>query len=126
MTVSSLIEIVDLKEPNSITNGEKIAWLSDLDGKIFEEVIKTHEGQDPETDTFTPYSEGTEDLLIDDPYAQGIYVNYLIAMIADPERYSYEELEAIGEGIEVRTTALAVKADPDPDLNWSVLGLARG
>lgn len=51
---------------------------------------------------------------------------YLIAMIADPERYSYEELEAIGEGIEVRTTALAVKADPDPDLNWSVLGLARG
>lgn len=83
MTVNSLIAIVDLKEPNSITTNEKIAWLSDLDGKIFEEVIKTHAGYDPETDTFTPYSEGTEDLLIGDPYAQGIYVNYLIAMIAD-------------------------------------------
>ncbi len=51
---------------------------------------------------------------------------YLIAMIADPDYFSYEEMEAIGEGMEVRTTALPVKADPDPDLNWSVLGLARG
>ncbi len=51
---------------------------------------------------------------------------YLIAMIADPDFFSYEEMEAIGEGIEVRTTALPVKADPDPGMNWSVLGLARG
>ena len=51
---------------------------------------------------------------------------YLIAMIADPAAFSMEELESIGAGIEVRTTSLKVKADPDPGTNWSVLGLAKG
>lgn len=51
---------------------------------------------------------------------------YLIAMLADPALFSYEDLETIAAGIEVRTTALAVKADPDPGTNWSVLGLGRG
>ncbi|MBO6040874.1 MAG: hypothetical protein J6P58_06655 [Oscillospiraceae bacterium] len=51
---------------------------------------------------------------------------YLIAMIADPALFSYPELEAIADGIEVRTTALAVRADPEAGTNWSVLGLGRG
>lgn len=51
---------------------------------------------------------------------------YLIAMIADPAVFSMEELERIGAGIEVRTTSLKIKADPEPGMNWSVLGLARG
>ncbi len=51
---------------------------------------------------------------------------YLIAMIADPAVFSMEELERIGAGIEVRTTSLKIKADPEPGMNWSVLGLAQG
>lgn len=51
---------------------------------------------------------------------------YLIAMIADPAVFSMGELERIGAGIEVRTTSLKIKADPEPGMNWSVLGLARG
>lgn len=92
MTVNDIIALVDLKEPNSYTAAEKIKWLSDLDGKIFNEVILTHEHDDVE---FTPYNihaldpvpEGQtppepEDLLIGDPYGEDIYVHYLIARIA--------------------------------------------
>lgn len=92
MTVNQIIALVDLKEPNSYTAAEKIKWLSDLDGKIFNEVILTHEHDDVE---FTPYNinaldpvqEGEtppepETLLIGDPYGEDIYIHYLIARIA--------------------------------------------
>ena len=92
MTVNDIVALVDLKEPNSYTAAEKIKWLSDLDGKIFNEVILTHEHDDVE---FTPYNihaldpvpEGQtppepETLLIGDPYGEDIYVHYLIARIA--------------------------------------------
>ncbi|MBR0040969.1 MAG: hypothetical protein IJP64_06290 [Oscillospiraceae bacterium] len=82
MTVNQIITSVDLKEPNNYTAAEKIHWLSNLDGKIFEEVIKTHEGYDPDTDAFTPYFDGTEELLIQVPYGEDLYIHYLIAMIA--------------------------------------------
>ena len=51
---------------------------------------------------------------------------YLIVMLADPEHFSYEELEGIAAGMEVRTTALTVRADPDAGTNWSMLGLGHG
>ncbi len=79
MTVNEIISQVDLKEPNSYTEAEKIKWLSDLDGKIFNEVILTHEHEEVE---FTPYSDGTETLLIGAPYGEDIYVHYVIARIA--------------------------------------------
>ncbi len=79
MKVNEIIELVDLKEPNSYTAAEKIRWLSDLDGRIFNEVILTHEHEEVE---FTPYVDGTEDLLIGAPYGEDIYVHYLIARIA--------------------------------------------
>lgn len=79
MTVNQIIALVDLKEPNSYTAAEKIKWLSDLDGKIFNEVVLTHEHEEV---SFTPYSNGSETLLIGDPYGEDIYVHYLIARIA--------------------------------------------
>ena len=81
MTGTQIITLVDLKEPNSYTASEKIAWLSTLDGKIFEEVIKKYAEHDPENE-FTPYTDGSEDLLIGFPYGEDIYVHYLVAMIA--------------------------------------------
>ena len=80
MTVNSIIELVDLKEPNAYTADEKIRWLSDLDGKIFREAILTHEHE--EDAEFEPYSDGTEELLIGAPYGEDIYVHYVIARIA--------------------------------------------
>ena len=81
MTVNEIIANVDLKEPNSYSSAEKLRWLSSLDGKIFREVISTHEGQ-AEGAAFTPYSDGEETLLIPFPYGEGVYTHYLIAMIA--------------------------------------------
>ena len=85
MTVKSIIDLVDVKEPNSYTLDEKVSWLSNLDGKIFEEVIKKYAEYDPDEDVFEPYSSSTyatDTLLIGDPYGTDLYVHYLIAMIA--------------------------------------------
>jgi len=81
MTVNEIIADVDLKEPNSYSSDEKLRWLSALDGKIFAEVLQTHEGLE-EGASFTPYSTGAETPLIPFPYCEGVYTHYLIAMIA--------------------------------------------
>ena len=81
MTVNEIIADVDLKEPNSYSSGEKLRWLSALDGKIFAEVLRTHEGLEADA-VFTPYTDGTETPLIPFPYCEGVYTHYLIAMIA--------------------------------------------
>ncbi len=80
MTVNELIAAVDLKEPNSCSAEEKRRWLSALDGKIHAEVLLGHEGGP--TAAFAAYTDGSEELLIPFPYAEGVYTHYLIAMIA--------------------------------------------
>jgi len=82
MTGNEIISLVDTKEPNAYSKDEKIRWLSNLDGKIFEEVIRQYREFDPETDTFTPYEDGTEDLLVGAPWGEEMYTHYLIAKIA--------------------------------------------
>jgi len=82
MTGNDIIALVDKKEPNSYTADEKLRWLSNLDGKIFNEVITQYEEYDPETDEFTPYEDGSEELLVGAPYGEDMYVHYLIARIA--------------------------------------------
>lgn len=83
MTVGELIDHVDDISPNQYTEDQKIAWISGFDGKVFREVIMTHE---------TPYGmiwpyDGTEsredELLIREPYALDVYSNYLLAKIAE-------------------------------------------
>lgn len=81
MTVNELIAAADLKEPNSYSREEKLHWLSALDGKIVEEVLKTHEGFEDSGEKRL-YATGEEELLIPYPYGEGIYTHYLIAMIA--------------------------------------------
>ena len=81
MTVNEIIADADLKEPNSYSSDEKLRWLSALDGKIFSEVLQTHEGLAGDA-SFSPYTTGGETPLIPFPYAEGVYTHYLIAMIA--------------------------------------------
>jgi hypothetical protein len=81
MTVNELIELVDLKEPNSYSREEKLRWISSLDGKISAEVLFGHEGC-PMSGPLAPYESGEEELLVPFPYAEGVYTHYLIAMIA--------------------------------------------
>lgn len=111
MRIDEVLAKVDKVKPNQYDDAIKIDWLSTLDGKIMEEVIKTHElpvkkiesiNEDTgETETivikidtdfngYDKYSMNTE-LLIDGPYAD-IYENYIYAMIdfanQETERYN--------------------------------------
>ncbi len=51
MKAIDMIERVDLLEPNDYSPEQKLHWLSSLDGKVFRELIETHE--DAPTDTIT-------------------------------------------------------------------------
>lgn len=80
MKVMDIIDRVDMLEPNQYPAEQKIRWLSALDGKIFEEIICTHD--DPVIESFVRYETGREELIIGEPYGEDIYYNYLQMKIA--------------------------------------------
>lgn len=80
MKIIEAINKVDELKPNGYSQNEKIAWLSELDGIVYRDVIETHEG---EYDEFHGYDENTDtntELLIYEPYTEA-YVNWLFAKI---------------------------------------------
>lgn len=79
MKVMDVIDRVDMMEPNAFSPEQKLRWLSTLDGKVFTEVILTHEGG--KLDALPDYQTGQEELLIPRPYGEDIYHNYLMAMM---------------------------------------------
>ena len=83
MTVMEAIEEVDVLKPNLFPTGNKIAWLSRLDLRVYHEIMLTHkwnEGEtDPEFEGYTKDDTETE-LLVPEPWAE-MYVYYLGAMI---------------------------------------------
>lgn len=81
MTIHEAIVRLDMLKHNTFTDAEKIAWLSELDGRIRCDVLDQHEGG-PETpfagyDTMTPRD---TKLLVPFP-DDGFYVPYLQAMV---------------------------------------------
>ena len=83
MTVIEAIEEADALKPNLFPVANKIRWLSRLDYRVYEEIMKTHVFNDDETDPeFAGYGEGDTDetLLVREPWAE-MYVFYLSAMI---------------------------------------------
>lgn len=98
MTIAEVLAQVDALKPNQYDDQMKIAWLSTLDGKIYAEVMLTHELPFVEKETYdeitgesilemvplefngyTEYDMNT-DLLVKEPYTD-IYTNYVFAMI---------------------------------------------
>ncbi len=79
MKAMEMIDRVDLMEPNAYSPEQKLRWLSVLDGKVYEEVIRPHEKT---PGGFTEYEDGDEELLIPFPYDYDVYYQYLQAMIA--------------------------------------------
>lgn len=84
MTIQEAIDRVDRLKPNSFTHEQKVAWLSDLDGMVYRELICTHERPaGMENMTFEGYTEGTPSsttLLVPAPYSD-VYQHYLAAQI---------------------------------------------
>lgn len=76
MKVSEAIERIDAQKHNTFSTAEKIAWLSELDGRVKLEIHDTHEGFDEEP--FPGY--GPEDtqqvLLVGAPFEE-LYLHYL-------------------------------------------------
>ena len=77
MTLNDAISRLDELKPNSFSRGQKIYWLSALDGAVKKEIIDTHEGG--EGICFAPYEERAgenPELLIPPPYDE-VYHYYL-------------------------------------------------
>ena len=70
MKISEAISRIDTLKPNTYATEDKLHWLSKLDGQIYEEVFKTHEGNPLES--FSGYSNDTDientELLVAAPY----------------------------------------------------------
>ena len=81
MTIIEAINKIDSFKPNSYTQDDKIAWLSELDGIIKAEIIDTHEGS--EDVTFNGYEVDMAldtSMLVPAPY-DDIYLKWLEAKI---------------------------------------------
>ncbi|MBR3019573.1 MAG: hypothetical protein IKH57_21255 [Clostridia bacterium] len=81
MTIDQAIHTADELKPNQIERARKIDWLSRLDGRIYKELMCTHERRGPEEvpDTFSGYKQDTDQdtvLLAPAPYDE-IYRFYL-------------------------------------------------
>lgn len=81
MTAESIIGRTDSLMPNQYTEEQKLEWLSELDGQVFETIIKTHE--DAPVTEFHGHSGISDELLIPYPYGGEIYQNYLFAKICE-------------------------------------------
>lgn len=78
MKISEAIEIADQRTPNGYDTPDKVRWLAALDQQIYDELIQTREGGENVT-----LPENEEDaLLVPEPYAEDVYLNYLQARIA--------------------------------------------
>ncbi len=81
MTISEAIAMVDRLKPNQYPVSQKVMWLSRLDGKIFLELISTHEGGAESFEGYTDETDKETQLLVDAPYCDDIYNYYLQSMI---------------------------------------------
>jgi len=50
MKVSQVIDIFDEERPNSIKADTKLRWLKQIEKKVMEEIVDTHEQKEPEED----------------------------------------------------------------------------
>lgn len=81
MTIIEAIDKINALKPNGYSFGEKVAWLSQLDGLIYSEVIEAHEGS-PALE-YTEYDETTPEsteLLVPHPYDE-LYIYFLESRI---------------------------------------------
>ena len=79
MQASVAITQADSLRANDIRSEVKYAWLCQIDGQIYEEIMKGREG----CPDYSPENkmEHTRELLVPEPYAMDFYVHYLHSQI---------------------------------------------
>lgn len=80
MTVSECIQFVDAVKPNAFPAEAKIAWLSQIDGKIASEIFLMAPAELAKFHYQTIMDDGDKQLLVDPPY-DDIYSAYLTAKV---------------------------------------------
>ena len=82
MTIRELLDLVDDLKPNDVGRERKIGWLSDIERRVYEDIIALHEQTQLESipkKGFTGYTEETDEstkLLVPEPYCE-LYRWYL-------------------------------------------------
>ena len=79
MKIREAIDRIDSLKHNTYTNGEKVEWLSVLDGVIKDQIIDTHESDEVYFYGYTDDNMETE-LLVKAPY-DVLYIRWLEAQI---------------------------------------------
>lgn len=94
MTISAAIAACDRMRPNTFAYGEKEAWLRELEARIREEIVRTHEGA--EAFLAGRAQEGEDALLAPGPH-ESLYLFYLLARIdlMNGETARYNESAAL-------------------------------
>lgn len=92
VTIQAALDMIDTLKPNMFSTQQKVAWLSDLDGMVYREIILNHEGFE-DMEPFTGYDVETPNdtvLLATEPYSD-VYRHYLSAQmdIANRETGEY-------------------------------------
>lgn len=81
MTLIEAINRIDTLKPNTYGQETKMYWLSNLDGIIFEKIIKTHEGAEiSEFEGYTSETPMDTKLIVSAPH-DDIYIKWLEAQI---------------------------------------------
>ena len=81
ITLGSILTETDSLLPNAYPDEQKINWLSVLDGKIFWEIIQTHEGGAESFSGYNALTDRNTELLVQEPYGRDLYVFYLQACV---------------------------------------------
>lgn len=83
MTLWDALREADDSKPNALDRGQKIAWIAEVDGRIYHDMILTHERGEDAPNACPRYSIDTPDdtvLLCPDPYST-MYKWYLHGQI---------------------------------------------
>lgn len=81
MTIAQAIEMVDKLYPNHFEEATKIAWLAELDGKVFNDILSTHEDAPESFEMYTYDTDKDTMLLVPPPYSYSVYIRYLEMMM---------------------------------------------
>ena len=81
MTISEAIARVDALKPNRFKQGQKITWLGNLEGQIFNELVMTHENTaNIQRVEFSEDMNMEQQLIAPSPYDE-VYILYLQSQI---------------------------------------------
>jgi len=106
MTILEAITQVRAIKPNQYDDTTLVKWLSDLDGLIYNEIVKWHEGTDDVSHGPYGASDMNTVLLVPEPYSD-VYIKYLSAQVD----YNNAEFARYNNSMVMYNTALSAFAD---------------